>query len=55
MHDKNETIVIIAVTTIAIAAMLILKVDASEIVSGVCGGLVGYLTKSSFDNKTKDS
>jgi len=43
--DFTEELTILAAAVIAVAAMVVLGSDAGEVVSGIAGGLVGYLTR----------
>jgi len=48
--DFTEELTIVAAAAIAIVAMMVMGRDAGEVVSGIAGGLVGYLTRG-FRNK----
>jgi len=44
-NDWSEELCILCITLIAVSAILYLGAEASNIVSAVGGGLVGYLTR----------
>jgi len=46
LNNYTEEICIVAITSITIASMFLMGSDASNIVSALGGGLLGYLTKS---------
>jgi len=49
--DFTEELTIVCAAGIAVCAMVVLGTGAGEIVSGIAGGLVGYLTRGQKDGR----
>jgi len=46
-EDFSEELTIMAIAVVLIISMVVLKADASNLVSAGLGGLIGYLKRSS--------